>query len=55
MERLEIYKCEECGLVVEVTMGCNCTPTCCGKEMKRMQPQTAEYNASWSARRRPIR
>ena len=43
MERLEIYKCEECGLVVEVTTGCNCTPTCCGKEMKRMQPQTAEY------------
>ncbi len=36
MERLEIYKCEECGVVVEVTMGCNCTPTCCGKEMKRM-------------------
>ena len=43
MERLEIYKCEECGLVVEVTTGCDCTPTCCGKEMKRMQPQTAEY------------
>ena len=43
MKRLEIYKCEECGLVVEITTGCECTPTCCGKEMKQMPPQTAEY------------
>ena len=35
MERLEIYKCEDCGVVVEVMTGCECTPTCCGKEMKR--------------------
>ena len=43
MERLEIYKCEVCGLVIEVTTGSPSTPICCGKEMKRMVPQTAEY------------
>ena len=43
MNRLEIYKCDECGLVVEVTTGCNCSTVCCGKEMKLMSPQTAEF------------
>ena len=43
MNRLEIYKCDECGLVVEGTTGCNCSTVCCGKEMKLMSPQTAEF------------
>ena len=43
MEKLEIYKCEECGLVVEVTTGSDRTPSCCGKEMKKLEPQTAEF------------
>ena len=43
MERLEIYKCEVCGLVIEVTTGSPSTPICCGKTMTRMAPQTAEY------------
>ena len=43
MNRLEIYKCDECGLVVEVTTGCDCSTACCGKEMKLMSPQTAEF------------
>ena len=43
MERLEILKCETCGLVVEVASGSNGTPVCCGKQMKQMLPQTAEF------------
>jgi len=43
MKTLEIYKCNECGLVVEVTTGCDCAAVCCGKEMQQMKPQTAEY------------
>ena len=43
MKRSEIYKCAECGLTFEVTTGCNCPVSCCGKEMKQMQAQTADY------------
>ena len=43
MKRLEIYKCAECGLVIEVTTGCDCPLNCCGKEMRKMEPQTAEF------------
>ena len=43
MERLEVYRCPDCGLVIEVATGCDCALVCCGKEMKRMVPQTAEF------------
>ena len=43
MKRLDIYKCEVCGLVVEATTGSASTPICCGKAMKQMLPQTAEF------------
>ena len=43
MKRHEIYKCSSCGLVMEVTTGCDCPVTCCGKEMERMAPQTADF------------
>ena len=43
MNRSEIYKCAECGLTFEVTTGCNCPVSCCGREMKLMQAQTADY------------
>jgi len=43
MDRLDVFKCEECGLVVDVAVGCDCPLNCCGKEMKRLSPQTAEY------------
>jgi len=43
MNKLEIYKCNECGLVVEVIKGCDCMPACCGKNMLLMPPQTAEF------------
>ena len=43
MNRSEIYKCEVCGLTVEVTAGCGCRPVCCGKAMNQMKPQTADF------------
>ena len=43
MKRLEVYKCSSCGLVVEVTSGCDCPVNCCGKEMEQMVPQTADF------------
>ena len=43
MKKLEIYKCSECGLVVEVIKGCDCVPACCGKSMQLMPSHTAEF------------
>ena len=44
MNRSEIYKCEVCGLTVEVTAGCGtCQPVCCGKAMTQMKAQTADF------------
>ncbi|MBQ9368077.1 MAG: hypothetical protein IJT83_09870 [Victivallales bacterium] len=43
MQRNDVYKCEDCGLVIDVAVGCDCPLTCCGKEMKKLEPQTAEY------------
>ena len=43
MQRNDVYKCDDCGLVIDVAVGCDCPLTCCGKEMKKLEPQTAEY------------
>ena len=43
MKRSEIWKCAECGLTFEVTDGCDCPVTCCGREMKQMMPQTSDW------------
>ena len=43
MEKHEIYKCDECKQVVEVTVGGDKPIFCCGKEMQKLIPQTAEY------------
>ena len=43
MNRSEIYKCAECGLTFEVTAGCSCPVSCCGKEMRQMKPQTSDW------------
>lgn len=43
MKRSEIYKCKDCGLTFEVTTGCSCPVNCCGREMMRMNPQTADF------------
>ena len=40
-ERLEIYKCEVCGNIVEVLHGGAGRLVCCGQPMKLMEPKTA--------------
>ena len=41
-KKLEIYKCELCGNVVEVTKGDGAPLVCCGQEMTKQEPQTAD-------------
>jgi len=41
-QKLEIYKCELCGNIIEITHGGNGTLTCCGKEMMNMKENTVE-------------
>ena len=33
-ERLQVYKCTDCGIVVEVLTGGKCDPACCDKTME---------------------
>jgi superoxide reductase len=38
----EVYKCEKCGLIIEVlTEGCG-APVCCGDNMKKQEEKTAD-------------
>lgn len=39
---MEIYKCEVCGNIVEMTHGGEGQLVCCGQPMQRMEEQTAE-------------
>ncbi|MBN2585820.1 MAG: desulfoferrodoxin [Candidatus Fermentibacteraceae bacterium] len=41
-KRMEIYKCEICGNIVELTHGGAGQLVCCGQPMKQMEAQTAE-------------
>lgn len=41
-ERLEIYKCELCGNIVEVLFGGNGELTCCGQAMKLYKENTVD-------------
>lgn len=41
-KRLEIYKCELCGNIVEVLHGGEGTLVCCNKPMKRMEENTVD-------------
>ena len=38
----EIYKCKECGLMVEVVIAGDCTPECCGKPMQLLKENTTD-------------
>lgn len=42
-ERMEVYKCDICGNIVEVLHGGKGQLVCCGEEMKKMEEQTADY------------
>ena len=47
MQRNDVYKCEDCGLVIDVAVGCDCPLTCCGKEMKKLGAKNiAQIHAS---------
>jgi len=41
-ERMQVYKCELCGNIVEVLHGGKGGLVCCGQPMKLMQEQTAD-------------
>jgi len=41
-ERLQIYKCKECGNIVEVLNGGAGTLTCCGGPMELLEEKTAD-------------
>ena len=41
-ERLQVYKCEECGNIVEVLIGAGGTLVCCGADMSLLDEKTAD-------------
>lgn len=42
VEKMEVYKCELCGNIVEVLHGGAGQLVCCGKPMDKMEEQTAD-------------
>ena len=38
----EIYRCGRCGLQVEVVLGGDCAPECCGEPMKLLKENTTD-------------
>ena len=36
-QKLEIYKCNRCGNIIEIYQAGQCVPTCCGEPMKLMK------------------
>jgi len=45
VEKLQVYKCEDSGLLVEVLEGADCELACCGKPMVLLEEQTADASA----------
>ncbi len=43
-KRLEIYKCELCGNIVEVLTGAPGTLVCCGQNMNLLEEKSADFN-----------
>ncbi len=39
-KRMQIYKCEQCGLVLELLVTAKGNPFCCGKPMKLLEAKT---------------
>ncbi len=42
VEKLQIYKCNACGLMVEVVAAGSCPPSCCGEPMELMTENTRD-------------
>ncbi len=43
--KLELYKCNICGNVIEVLISGDGHPVCCGKEMVRIEPKNDSLNS----------
>lgn len=41
-EKLDIFKCTRCDMLIEVIVGCDCRLTCCGTEMEKLDAKTAD-------------
>ena len=41
-ERLQVYKCDKCGIIVEVLRGGGGTLTCCSEPMSLLEEKTAD-------------
>lgn len=41
-ERLQVFTCTSCGMMVEVLRGGTCAPTCCGEAMKALVENTVD-------------
>ncbi|MBL7219625.1 MAG: desulfoferrodoxin [Phycisphaerae bacterium] len=41
-EKLQVYKCEHCGNIVEVFVGGGAPLVCCGADMVLLEPKTAD-------------
>ena len=41
-ERNQIYKCDHCGITIEILHGGACTVACCGSPMTLLEEQTAD-------------
>ena len=44
IKRLEVYKCDICGNIVEVTYGAGGTLSCCNQAMTLQEEQTADFS-----------
>ena len=41
-ERMQVYKCDSCGEMVQVLHGSSCEPACCGKPMKLLAENSVD-------------
>lgn len=40
--KLDIYKCQKCGVMIEVLKGGNCEIVCCGQQMAKLMANTVD-------------
>lgn len=40
--KMDIYKCQDCNLVLEILNSANCVLSCCGKEMQNLTENTVD-------------
>jgi len=41
-DKLDIYRCEDCKPTLEILSGADCTISCCGKDMQKLDAKTAD-------------